>query len=730
MSTLGAIDREILEAFIDESQEDLSACGPLLVTLEERADRGAIDRIFRAYHSIKGNASFFGLMVLSHLAHKLEDVLDLARQGQLSPDGAVVDVLLRGNDVLELLLARARAGAEPDDELVGRARELEQELAGVVVRAAPDEGQRWARVFEALAAVEQCAGGGDGGGAALAERVAQLRGHIDAVCPDNMRPEASEEERFAFAIEAVRALIERGPSVDARELQAAVEQLAKVGPEASRELAARAAAEVISIVSQVGVDTMLIESLAGQLDAIESASTAVAPADTRSADLATDEARAPRREARAASGETDAAAAGDGGGDNRTMRVQEARVDEFLAFVGELIVVREMFRNLGKKLRTKKVGRLQREFQWSMDAFETLSHSLQHSIMEVRKVSVRTLLSKSPRIIRDVARVAGKEVRVETSGDDLRIDKSLVELLEAPLVHLARNAADHGIESPGQREASGKPAAGMVALSICETSDSIVVEVRDDGAGIDCERVRAKAVARGIVDAETAARLSHAETYALLMRPGFSTAEKVTDVSGRGVGMDVVRSEVERIGGRIEIASQLGAGTTFTLSIPKSVSVQIVDGFVVRVGEARYVLPLLSVRESFRPRCEDIQTTLGGRKRCVARRGQVIELFSVAQVLSRRAEHEISPEAIVVTVEVRPGGGVVGLLVDEVVGVQQVVVRDIGGLEEFETPFAGGAVLGDGGIAMVVELDGMREHIRATSWPPLPTATATCMGGA
>jgi two-component system chemotaxis sensor kinase CheA len=395
------------------------------------------------------------------------------------------------------------------------------------------------------------------------------------------------------------------------------------------------------------------------------------------------------------------APAPDGG---RTMRVEESKIDEFLDYVGELIITREMFANVGKRLRALEAhGGLSTEFQRAMGAFSLLSRNLQRSIMEVRKVPVKFALQKVPRLVRDVADSAGKQASVTLVGSDICVDKSLVESFETPLIHMVRNAVDHGLETPDERRRRNKPPTGRVDVVVTESSAEIICAIRDDGAGIDVDALRDRAVRLGLLSERAAAQLSREEAHQLVFAAGLSTASAVTDVSGRGVGMDVVRRNVSERGGRIEVASERGIGSTFTVYLPKTVTVQILDGFLVQVGRERLVLPLRTISESFRPTPDQLHT-VAERGECVSRRGRVFPLVRVNRLLALDTADRSPSEAIVVSVEVAAGRPA-GLLVDQVLGVQQVVLREIAGIDSESQVFAGGAVLGDGRVAMVVDVE-------------------------
>ncbi|MEY2932573.1 MAG: hypothetical protein RL033_3322, partial [Pseudomonadota bacterium] len=373
---------------------------------------------------------------------------------------------------------------------------------------------------------------------------------------------------------------------------------------------------------------------------------------------------------------------------------------------GELIITREMLGNVGKRLRLlESGGRIVTEFQRAMVSFTALSHGLQRSIMEIRKVPIQVVLQKVPRLVRDVAEALGKQVEVELSGSEISVDKSLLEALEAPLVHMVRNAVDHGIELPAVRKLAGKPASGRITIEVAETSAHITCRIADDGAGIDTAALIERAIQAGHLSAQAAAALTLEEAVQLVFVAGLSTAIQVTEVSGRGVGMDVVRRNVVALKGRVDVVSTPGRGTTLTLQLPKAVTVQILDGFLVQVGAERLVLPLGAISESFRPTPDQLHT-VAERGECVSRRGRIFPLVRFNRLLGLGTPDRSPNESIVVSVDV-PGGGSAGLLVDQVLGVQQVVLREVAGIDGGARVFSGGAVLGDGRIAMVVDVSGL-----------------------
>jgi len=386
----------------------------------------------------------------------------------------------------------------------------------------------------------------------------------------------------------------------------------------------------------------------------------------------------------------------------KSMRVAEDDIDNFLGYVGELIVTGEMYNHLQGSLSKSGLNTgLAMEFKRLNETFDTLSCNLQNSIMDIRKVPIRTVLQKAPRIIRDIAAANGKEIKVELVGEDTKVDKRLIEILDGPLTHMVRNAADHGIESPEDRQSAGKARQGTVRLAATETEEDIVLTISDDGKGIDLEAIKAKAAKLGIIKPDES--LAEEQLIEMLFASGVSTAEKVTEVSGRGVGMDVVKRNIEAANGNISINTQPGQGSEFVIRLQKTVSTQIIDGFLVRVDENCYVIPLDKVREVFSPEGQDMCNVVE-RGLCVLRHDELLAVVRLSDVfqtdcLSQRHDDN----AIMVSTSV--GGKKIAFCVDNVLGVQKLVLKDLEGLELNSDVFSSGAVMGDGTVAMVLDVD-------------------------
>jgi len=595
----------------------LDSLDALFVDLERDGSTETIEAIFRPVHSMKGNASYFGMEHLTGLTHELETLLDLCRTQKIRVTSDVVNTLLAGVDELRSMLGRMRMGQGEVGDLV----ELERMLAEIR---------------------NTCSTG------ANVNEWGRLMGHLNWLKADGEH----NEERLAViskVIQSVTLLV--GGAQEA------------AGDRVKEDVEADAAAFD---------ERKSKEEQAKQTDAGEP--NAWDHPGRRASDKAL----------------------------KRSMRVPEASINEFLELVGELVVIGEMYDHVRQRLvaadpESEPAGDLGRV----NETFLETSHALQKGTMNVRLVPMRATLQKVPRLVRDIAHKTGKSIEVELIGEDEQVDKSHVGILEAPITHMVRNAADHGIESTEVRVAAGKSPEGHIRVEVRTTEEHVHLTITDDGAGIDLDRLKQKAISLGMIRADEPP--TPEATKKLLFMSGVSTAEEVTSISGRGVGMDAVRRDIEAAGGRIAVATTKGEGSVFSITLPRAVSTQILEAFVIGVNRAYYVLPLERIAESYVIRESDILTLPGGA-RVLHRHEAVVPLIDLYDVFSLERSEAIRFESsILVTIESEEGPFAV--LVDEIIGTQQVVVKalEVGRIDP--NVFVGCAVMGDGEIAMVLDAD-------------------------
>jgi two-component system chemotaxis sensor kinase CheA len=378
-----------------------------------------------------------------------------------------------------------------------------------------------------------------------------------------------------------------------------------------------------------------------------------------------------------------------------TIRVDLERVDRLIDLVGELVINQAV---LAQRVMEAGLARAS-AVAMGLDELEQLTREIQDSVMAIRAQPVKSVFQRMPRLVREVAAMTGKPVRLVTDGEATEVDKTVIERLADPLTHMIRNAIDHGLESPEKRAAAGKPAEGVVRLTAAHRSGRIVIEVSDDGGGIDRERVKGIAVERGLIAAD--AQLSDEEIDNLIFMPGFSTASEVSDISGRGVGMDVVRRSIQALGGRITIASRPGLGSTFTMSLPLTLAV--LDGMVVSVQNQTLVAPITAIVETLQPKAADVHS-LGGHSRVISIRGGFVPLIDVGMALGYRHEPLPATQGVALLIE-GEGGARAALLVDAIQGQRQVVIKSLEANYRQVPGVAAATILGDGRVALILDID-------------------------
>lgn len=627
------------ELFLSESREHVSAINDLLLALEASpGSREPVEGVFRAVHTIKGMSATMGYRGVADLAHALEDLLDRVRHGGRSVDGDLVDLLFEGADALERAIEAAVAeddGAEPDlAPVIAR-------LRGVLGDAAP----------AAEAEVSAAPSGANGAGAAAdgALRVRVVVAH-DSPLPG---VRAFMALRLARGMGEVGGVAPDEALLQGPEFRGVLEFLLRTErPVAEVEAALRAAGEI------------------ERVEVAESAQAAAAPA---AEPLAEPAAAAPAT-ARA-----------------RNIRVDLRRLDALMNQIGELVIIRDRLQKLA-------AVRDEPELEETVDQAARLISELQDEIMQARMVPVGQVFDRFPRLVRDAARMLGKQVEFVIEGKEIEFDRSMLDEIGDPIVHLLRNSLDHGIESPGERRAAGKPETGTLHLLAARERSQVLIRVEDDGRGISRERVLAKAVAAGLVPAETAHALPDDEVFRLLTRAGFSTAERVTDVSGRGVGLDVVATRVRALGGTLEIESTPGRGTVFTLRMPLTLA--IVRALLVKLGGETYALPITHVGETVEIPEADVRSVKG--RTVAVLRDEVIPLLSLRGMLRHAEAAPADGRRMAVVLEA--GENRVGVEVDGLAGQQEIVVKSFDATVATLRLFSGATILSDGRPALILDV--------------------------
>lgn len=654
---------QFVGVFLEESFEGLDVMEAGL--LDFRADDPeAINAIFRAAHSIKGGAGTFGFREVSDFTHGAETLLDQIRQGERGMSTEIGDTLLAAVDCIRDMLRAASDGSQPDTQRVLQTRAAIETLLGKAPEAASD-----------ASAPAEATGGGWRIGFAP-------------------RPELMKTGNDPLRLLAdLRRL---GP-VTVRSDAEAIPPLAELDPEAcylrwEAELhAAVPEAEIRAVFEWVEDECDL--SLAPLPPATVGPGVNGSPGTNgAAAHTATPAAANGKPPATNGSPAPDGARRGEAG----SIRVAVEKVDSLVNLVGELVITQSMLSQMGSSTEEFDLLRLE-QLREGLAQLERQTRELQEGVMGIRMLPISFVFSRFPRVVRDMAGALGKSVELSMEGEDTELDKGMIEKLADPLTHLVRNAIDHGIESTEKRLAAGKPAAGQISLKAYHQGGNIVVEVADDGAGLNREKLLAKAASQGMPVHDG---MPDREVWALIFAAGFSTAEKVTDISGRGVGMDVVRRNIEAVNGRVEIDSVPGQGTRIVLRLPLTLA--ILDGMSVRVGEETYILPLTAILESIQPTTEQL-STVGGKGRVVHLRGEFLPLVALHEVFGIEPRARRPEDGIVIVAAASEGR--TALLVDDLVAQHQVVIKSLETNYRKVPGVSGATIMGDGKVALILDVD-------------------------
>lgn len=632
------------QTFFEESLEALVAMESGLLELESGSDDPEkLNAVFRAAHSIKGGAGTFGFTKLAELTHALETILDRARTDRAALSAGAMSTLLGAVDHLGQTIHATKDNRELDlDAHHGVIAQLEQLLKGgatapVVASVSPSP-------------------------------VSQLQRWKIVFRPE---PQILQQGNDVALI--LRELSRLGPTVVRTDL-GKLPMIDAIDPELcylsfTIELETSEGEGAIREVFEWVVDDCKLE-----LAVLPRPAAAAAPVSAAKKDL-----RAPNT------------------ADAGSIRVSTEKIDALINIVGELVITQSMLGQLNGHIDD---NRALQKLRAGFGQLERNTRLLQEAVMRIRMVPISTAFQRFSRMTRDLGESLGKKVELRMSGEQTELDKTVMEKIADPLVHLVRNAIDHGLESPEARRAAKKSETGVVSLDASHKGGSILIEVSDDGAGLDADRIRAKAIALGLIDREIP--LSDEQVHQLIFEAGLSTAKSVTDVSGRGVGMDVVRKNIKDLGGVIEVRTKKGRGTTFVIRLPLTLA--IVDGQLVRVGDDMYVVPLVSIVESVLVQSH-LESRIADRARLYSLRGEYLRMLSLREVFSKSENESAERERLLVVVEA--DGKRAGILVDELLGQQQVVIKSLEANFRPVEGISGATILGDGRVALILDVLGL-----------------------
>lgn len=632
--------KEIMEDFLIEAFELIEQIDHDLVELEANPeDLELLNRIFRVAHTVKGSSSFLNFDVLTELTHHMEDVLNKARKGELKITPDIMDVVLKSVDMMKGLLESIRDNGS--DAAAGI--DIKNICASLTQIS---EGEAPSAAPEAPAA------------APAPEPVKEPE---PAVPAEEAAPEVSDAELSKLSDSEVEAEIERLLKVRKAEDQAR---------RASKGIAPKSPEEIAP-----------------------AASAAPAPAPKP----------APSRE-RDADKKVPAASSSSAVAQEQTIRVEVKRLDHLMNLIGELVLGKNRLLKIYDDVEERYEGeKFLEELNQVVSSLSLVTTDIQLAVMKTRMLPIAKVFNKFPRMIRDLSRELGKQIDLEISGEETELDKSIVEEIGDPLVHIIRNSCDHGIEDPETRKAMGKPEKGLVQLKAYNEGNHIVVEIVDDGKGLDADMLKAKSIEKGIITEREADAMSEKEAFGLIFKPGFSTAAKVTNVSGRGVGMDVVKTNIEKLNGIIDIESEVGKGTVMKLKIPLTLA--IIQSLLVGTQEEFYAIPLASVLETVRVPIDDIYTIDG--KNVLRLRDEVLSLVRLSDVFGVNKVFDGGDQTYVVIIGVAEAK--LGIIVDTLVGQEEIVIKSMGDYLQNIPGIAGATIRGDGRVTLIIDVGAMME---------------------
>ena len=685
------------ESFFTESAEHVETIESGLLALEQRPnDLDLLNRIFRGAHSIKGNAGMFHFTVIAELTHKMENILDDLRNEKMLVTPHVIDVLLRALDGLKNLLDAAQGGEAADEAAIhvlegeldacqkGRpASAQEGAFAETGPQAFPLQAATWRRVQIDWSALPELFQRGMDPAQIFKElhelgmvKTLHVRTDglpaLDALDPERCylgwRVELETDAPIA-QIEEVFAFVRDGSEL-------AIIDCAPKKPEPYKRVG--------DILVEEGVVTpeQIAESLAKQkpLGEILVEEKKASPQQVH---------QALQKQQQLKKNEV------------ASIRVDTEKIDKLINLVGELVITQSMITDLSEKFTLAQLPVLQER----ITQLERNTREIQERVMSIRMMPIGSAFHRFPRLVRDLAGKSGKQIQLVMSGEETELDKTLIEAIGDPLTHLVRNSADHGLELPEERVAQGKPERGTIRLHAYHDGGNICIAVEDDGRGLNREKIIKKAIEKGII--ADGSNMSDEAVYQLIFRPGFSTAETITDVSGRGVGMDVVKRNIEGLGGSVDIQSTMGKGSRLTLKLPLTLA--IIDGMTVRVGQDNYIIPLIAVTESIRPKPNELQRIVG-KGEVVNLRGEWVPVVKLYEAFALTPDFTDPSQALLVIVEA--DGRRLAVLVDELTGQQQVVIKSLEQNFRKVEAISGATILGDGQVALILDVPGLAKLAR------------------
>ena len=690
---------QYMEMFLDESHEHLQSLNEGLLSLEENAeDVSVVNEIFRNAHTLKGMSATMGYNKIAELTHEMEDVLDLIRKEQLKLDEDIIDTLFKCLDSLEQMI---NSVADGESEDVVDVTDLVATLSAI------SKGESTPAPAAAKAKAPAAAAPATASAAPASKSTLDL----NDVDRDILR-QAKEGGLLGIHVQITLAQTCLLKSARSYMVMNALDELGDVikSVPSAEDLEQEKFDHTFDILVVTGADMKTVEDTVGTISEIDkvalelvdpdqaTAPQAAAPAAEKAAPAAPKAApaaavSAPKPAAKAAPAK---AAPPKKNHQSQSVRVDIDKLDTLMNLMGELVI---------NKVRLEQIGQTHRlaELTETLEQMDRVTTDLQNIVMKVRMVPVSAVFNRFPRMVRDISKELNKEINLTIEGEETELDRTVIDEIGDPIMHLLRNSLDHGVEHPDDREAKGKPRTGEVGLIARHEGNNVVIMVTDDGAGINADIIRKKAVEKGMISQEDADKLDDADAVRLVFLPGFSTAEKITDISGRGVGMDVVRSKIESLSGHVDVETKIDEGSIFKIKLPLTLA--IIQAMLVKVQQEMYAIPLGSIDSTINIQPTDIKTVRN--KEVIVLRGEIIPIIRMEETL--QVPHVKDSDEIFVVV-VHAGEAKAGIVVDNLIGQQEIVIKTLGNLFAGLKMFSGATVLGDGRVALILDVATMMQQ--------------------
>ena len=681
---------QYMDMFLDESHEHLQSLNEGLLSLEENSDDvSVVNEIFRNAHTLKGMSATMGYNKIAELTHEMEDVLDLIRKEQLKLNEDIIDTLFKCLDSLEQMINSVGDGEAEDvvdvTDLVAKLSSISKgtpmpKAADAAAEAAPQEAADSPSIV--LTDIDKDV-------LKQAKESGMIGVHVQVTLAATCLLKSARSYMVMNALDELGDVIKSVPPAEDLEQEKFDHTFDVLLITAAEVKDVEEALESISEIEKVSVNVVDSEAKAEEQ---------ATPAEAPKAAEAKPQAKAPVKTPAKAPAKKEASKkdAAHHKHQSQSVRVDIDKLDTLMNLMGELVI---------NKVRLEQIGQTHRlaELTETLEQMDRVTTDLQNIVMKVRMVPVSAVFNRFPRMVRDVSKELNKEINLTIEGEETELDRTVIDEIGDPIMHLLRNSLDHGVEHPDDREAKGKPRTGEVGLIARHEGNNVVIMVTDDGAGINADVIRRKAVEKGMISQEDADKLDDADAVRLIFLPGFSTADKITDISGRGVGMDVVRSKIEALSGHVDVETKIDEGSVFKIKLPLTLA--IIQAMLVKVQEEMYAIPLGSIDSTINIQPTDIKTVRN--KEVIVLRGEIIPIIRMEETL--QVPHVKDSDEIFVVV-VHAGEAKAGIVVDNLIGQQEIVIKTLGNLFAGLKMFSGATVLGDGRVALILDVATMMQQ--------------------